>query len=57
MSGLLFDLHQGNDQRWRWFGIRPGSDTMIVSRRKWRDRSQASQSMTRFVQLLERTGN
>ena len=53
MSDMLFDLHQDNDQKWRWFGSLPNSAMMIVSRRSWQDRSQASLEMSRFIQSLD----
>ncbi len=51
----LFDLHQDCDQRWRWFGASPGSESLLVSRRSWESRPQAQIALSRFLQLLSRS--
>lgn len=57
LGDMLFNLHLDRDQKWRWFGVRAGSPMMIVSRRGWRERGEASLSMTHFIQLLARKAN
>jgi len=54
MDGLLCNLHQDCDQRWVWFGIFPGTDRMIVSRRSWENRLDAERALTCFLDLLQR---
>jgi hypothetical protein len=52
--GRLYDLHQDRDQKWRWFGVKPGSDILIVSRRSWETRPGAEVALSRYLQLCNR---
>ena len=45
MGRLLYNLHQGSDSRWRWIGVRPGTDYLIVSYRSWADRRDAQEAL------------
>jgi hypothetical protein len=54
MSNLLFDLHLDRHGIWHWLGFMPGSDKIVVSRRGWTNRAEASLAMTRFIELLAR---
>jgi hypothetical protein len=53
--GRLYDLHQGRDQRWQWFGATPGRDELIVSRRSWDTRWEAANALTSYLALIART--
>ncbi len=45
MVRLLYSLRQDSDQRWRWFGFKPGTDHMVESHRSWEQRLQAQEAL------------
>jgi len=53
MTPRLFDLFLGNDQRWRCFSAKPGSDYLIVFPQSWETRGEAQAALT---ELLNKDG-